>query len=1091
MSELVRSNIKDIYRMSPTQEGMYFHYLLDKTSLAYFQQTAYRLTGNLNLELVKKSLEELFRRYDILRTVFNHEKVDVPLQVVLKEREVVCFQRDLTDLPEKMDREQCVQTYKESDKRNKFDLSKDVLMRLAVFRVDEQEYEFVWSFHHILMDGWCVEILVADFLEIYDSLLHERNYSLPSPMGYRTYIEWLERQNRDEAADYWKRYLVGFKEITEIPKCSSLLSSTTHRQNQVRIELKNEFAESLRKAAKLCGVTLSTLMKAAWSILLAKYNQKQETVFGVVVSGRPPQLPGIEQMVGLFINTIPVRITLNNEENIQELLQRIQAEAAEAEPFHFYPLAEIQANSSLKQNLFDHIFVFENFPMAERLNNAVHCEKVDSNFAISEIQSFERTNYNFNIVVAPGESIAVLFDFNDMVHDRQMVQAIANSYEWVLRQVAEDPQMMVGEIEWLSSKDIELLKEFNNTDAPYPADRTIHGLFEDQAAKTPDEIACICGDITITYRELNNRSNQLAYALQSLGVRQESVVGLMADRSIEMMVGVMAILKAGAAYLPLDVRYPQERIAYMLEDADVSWVLTDMELVPFQFAGVEAISLNRDYTDAFRFDNPNIGCKPDQLAYVIYTSGSTGKPKGVMVEHSSVVNRLHWMQKAYPLEKQDTLLQKTSLIFDVSVWELFWWFLGGAKLYLLPPGAEGDPRILADTVQHAKVTIIHFVPSMLMPFLEYIENEHSIGKLAGVKRVIVSGETLTEAHVLKFNKTLYATNKTLLTNLYGPTEATVDVSGYDLSPGEECVRIPIGKPIQNTRFYIVDQNKIQPVGVPGELYIAGAGLARGYLNLPSLTEGKFVPGFSGIKERMYRSGDLARWLPDGNVEYLGRIDHQVKIRGFRIELEDIESALLGFSKISQAVVTLAENEGNKKLIAYFVPKQEFSISEIREYLRNSLPEYMIPGEYIEIHEIPLTASGKSDRKRLQNMTGKRLEISSPQSKMFFSETEKIVARIWEEVLHTSEIGPNDNFFDLNGTSLDVIKVTSKLKKAFSREFDVISMFIYPTIALFCKHVLQQPEENSIDDARDAVLQAANTRMLGNVAKFKRKGSHSS
>ncbi|AHD05618.1 putative non-ribosomal peptide ligase domain protein [Paenibacillus larvae subsp. larvae DSM 25430] len=1095
MNELVRRNIQDIYKMAPTQEGMYFHYLLDKSSLAYLEQTTYRLHGDLDITRVKQSLEELFKRYDILRTVFNHEKADLPLQVVLKEREVDFFFQDLRHIPDEKERERYMNEYKEYDKNRKFDLNKDVMMRVAVFRIGEQDYVFIWTSHHILMDGWCVEILVSDFFDIYNRLLINRPCHLEPVKQYRTYIEWLEEQDPEKAKTFWKNYLYGFEEMTAVPKLKRGTSANLpYKKEEVKLDLSEQQTSALGSLAAKHQVTLSTVMKAAWSIVLAKYNQKREVVFGGVVSGRPGELDGVEQMVGLFINIIPVRVAVENDMKLSYLLQRVQTDMAESEPFHYFSLASIQAGSGLKQNLFDHIMVFENYPLAERLGQAAHpseeSEECEAHYVITDVQSFEQTNYDFNIIIAPGESMYVQFDFNGHVYDKTMVKMMAKHYEHVLNQLMKDDQKRVRDIELMEDQEkYDIFDIFNHTQAAYPANRTIHDIFEEQAAKTPEHTACVFGGTSLSYRQLNERANRLARSLREAEVRSDQLVGLMADRSLEMVIGVLAILKAGGAYVPISPDYPEERIRYMLEDSETNLLLVQHHLQGrVAFAGK---MMNLNDPEIYGEDGSNLEpiSGPKSLAYVIYTSGSTGKPKGVMVEHHSVVNRLWWMQENYPVYETDTILQKTTFTFDVSVWELFWWSIAGSKVCLLTAGGEKDPKHIVETIAEQGITTMHFVPAMLHAFLDYVEqlsNGERKEKLGTLRQVFASGEALPPQHVARFHRLITPVNQVKLINLYGPTEATVDVSYFDCQADREYDVIPIGKPISNIQIYMVgnESEQLQPVGVAGELCISGVGLARGYLNRPELTAEKFVDNPFVPGEKMYRTGDLARWLPDGNIEYLGRIDSQVKIRGFRIELEEIESALQGYDKLQKAAVSFREAGNEKKLVAYITVHEELSVSELRRFLSDILPEYMIPAEFVIVHDIPLNSSGKIDRKRLKDLEGKRL-LTQSSYKEPASNTEKVVAEIWKEVLNMDNVGINDNFFDLNGTSLDVMKVASKLKKAFDREFEIVSMFTYPTIASFSKHVIEQDEYEGIDEHR-AVLQAANTRMLNNLGRMKQQ-----
>jgi D-alanine--poly(phosphoribitol) ligase subunit 1 len=538
----------------------------------------------------------------------------------------------------------------------------------------------------------------------------------------------------------------------------------------------------------------------------------------------------------------------------------------------------------------------------------------------------------------------------------------------------------------------QILNEFNNTDAPYPEDKTLHQLFEEQVRKTPENPAVLFKDQGLSFREFNERADNLAGLLKDRGVGPDTIVGIKAERSFEMMVGLMAILKAGAAYMPIDPHYPQERIDYMLKDSNARVLLSEVSELSKVSEGTEVVT------------HPN---HPTHLCYVIYTSGSTGRPKGVMVEHHSVVNRLHWMQKRYPLDETDTILQKTPFIFDVSVWELFWWSLVGAKVCFLLPGFEKFPQAIVETVERQNVTTVHFVPSMMSAFLGYIENSGDIKRLGSLKRVFVSGEALKPAHLERFNRTLYRENGTRLINLYGPTEATVDVSYFDCPTGTGLQNIPIGKPIDNIRLYIMnDDLQLQPVGTEGELCISGVGLARGYLNRPGLTNEKFCGGpgdtcGAAIKmsteathrlnhptpslhckcsptqwgfskeppgrRRLYKTGDLAYRLPDGNIAFVGRMDHQVKIRGLRIELGEIESVLAQHPAVQDCVVVVRETtETIVTLVAYMVikPGEQVTDRELKKHMKAFLPDYMVPGEWIRMETLPLTPTGKVDRKKL-------------------------------------------------------------------------------------------------------------------------------
>ena len=522
--------------------------------------------------------------------------------------------------------------------------------------------------------------------------------------------------------------------------------------------------------------------------------------------------------------------------------------------------------------------------------------------------------------------------------------------------------------------DFEQLLKFNSTDRKFRDDLTIHQLFEEQVSLRGSEIAVLCdhgksfnGKNYLTYEELNKLSNSLARLLRTNGITADNVVGICLERSFAMIVGILGILKAGGAYLPLAPDFPKDRISYMLSDSSAEILLVqDKTNFEYAFDGKIINIENMDiYSESSENLTPVIGSR--DLAYVIYTSGSTGKPKGVMVEHRSLVNRLSWMQNAYPIEQNDVILQKTPFYFDVSVWEIFWWAINGAKMCFLMPAGEKIPLAIADTIKKHNVSTLHFVPSMLNVFLEYLEGKDisQIKKLSSVSRVFSSGEALSVSHVKKYNAIFGQHTSARLINLYGPTEATVDVSFYDCPLENGFEKIPIGKPIDNTKFFIVKDDQIQPIGETGELCISGAGLARGYINNPELTNEKFVKNPFLPGEKMYKTGDIARWLPDGNIEYLGREDHQVKIRGLRIELGEIESTIREYKNIQDCIITVKRYSENIILIiAYIVSKQNFSVDELKDHLKKYLPEYMVPNHFVELDQIPLLSNGKADRKSL-------------------------------------------------------------------------------------------------------------------------------
>jgi len=693
----------------------------------------------------------------------------------------------------------------------------------------------------------------------------------------------------------------------------------------------------------------------------------------------------------------------------------------------------------------------------------------------------EEKEYEFDISgVTVGKELVIAVAYDKKQYQTKTIDTLLEHYK---REFDRTLSAGSGQTEEEKKR---VLNEFNDTAVDYPGTKTIHELFDDQVVKTPDNIAVMGVPVIITYRELNEKAGCLARLLRTKGLRTGAIAGVIFERSKEMMIGIFGVLKAGGAYLPIDPFYPEERIAYMLKDSSVKILLSEVsrvnEVSEVDVVGkVSKISKGIEVIEMRSVIGGNgLACSADlessspaafnvgahlQPAYVIYTSGSTGKPKGVVIEHHSVANRLNWMQKAYPIDKRDIILQKTPIVFDVSVWELFWWSFQGAAICMLEPEEERNPESIIAAVGKNNVTTVHFVPSMLNTFLAYLESSDENSKaglldhLKTLHRVFASGEALAVHHVERFNKLLNETGKPMLVNLYGPTEATVDVSYFNCFAGETHDRIPIGKPIDNTCFYILDKNlHLLPVGAAGELCISGVGVSRGYLNNPELTNERFIfSPFTFHLSPLYKTGDLARWLPDGNVEFLARIDHQVKIRGFRIELGEIENRLLTHEKIKEAAVLAKEEEnGEKYLCAYIVSAFELEIFALRLYLAKNLPDYMIPSYFIQVKKMPLTPNGKIDRKALAEVEGFQPKLGAPYAYVApETELEKNIAETWKRALKLDKIGIDDNFFDIGGNSLKLIRVVGELKASLKKEMPVVTMFRYPTIGSMANFLSQE------------------------------------
>ncbi|NEW07889.1 amino acid adenylation domain-containing protein [Paenibacillus sp. SYP-B3998] len=1053
--------IQSIYPLTPMQQGMLFHYLMNPGTSAYVEQLSVEIEGTLNLDLLNVSLGRLLDKYEVLRTNFVYSDIQIPRQIVFsrKTEEVQFYDISGADQAETAIR---VEQIKASDIQRGFDLARDTLIRMVVLKIGEDRQRLIWTFHHINLDGWCVGIIYQDFIQMYLELVSGTpSHSEPVP-PYSAYIRWLEKQDAQEALSYWQHYLEEYSQYATLPK--SAASHGNDPSGQLEFSFDREITKRLSELASGNRVTVNTVVQAIWGILLQKYNNTSDVVFGSVVSGRPPEIPGIEQMVGIFINTIPVRVRTEAEQTFAGLLAQVQQNAMASSKYEYASLAEIQSVSELKQSLLDHILVFENYPEYEERQASF--EGSPLKFHMESMSFFEQTNFDFNLIVSLRDKLNVKFLYNKDVFTKASVERIQGHLRAVVRQLLADPALPLAGIDIVTDEEKQVLNDYNRTAAPYPKEHTIHGLFEEQVERTPDRVAVVMGEEQLTYRELNEQANRLARVLREKGVGPDRIVGIAVHRSLEMIIGLMAIHKAGGAYLPIQPEDPVDRVLFTLEDSGAALVLTQRNLLeplrPLgaerELLGIEDVLEQAAGLSGANLEPVNVS---SDLVYVIYTSGSTGRPKGVMIEHASLINRLNWMQHRMPFGAEDVILQKTPYTFDVSLWELFSWAIQGARLCFLPPGGEKDPGLIADTIEAHGITAIHFVPSMLGAFLDVAEQEELIGRLGNVKRVFASGEALMSEHVKRFNRLWRASSGATLHNLYGPTEATVEVAYYDCPPEAVPGSIPIGRPLDNVRLYVLDKaDRLMPVGVPGELHIGGDCLARGYLNRPDLTAEKFVRDPFADGGRMYRTGDLARWLPDGNIEYLGRIDHQVKIRGYRIELGEIEAALLAQDGVKEAVVLARDDRtGGQFLCAYIVGKPGVTAAKLRQNLTGHLQEYMIPAFFVLLDQMPLTASGKADRRTLMEMDLgliQNVEYAEPRT-----ELEKQLAEAWQSIFDLPKVGIDDNFFDLGGHSLTAIQLVSKMQQTTGLEIRLNSLFHHPTIRSLTQHGVESDTSLSV------------------------------
>nr|AGZ05276.1 McyB [Nostoc sp. 152] len=1036
-------NVESIYPLSPMQQGMLFHSIYAPDSGVYCTQTLITICGAINVVAFKQAWEKVVERHSVLRTLFLWEKRQQPLQVVRKQVDLPWYDLDWRNLSLSEQQER-LDSLLQTERQTGFQLNQAPLMRCHLIWLSEKNYKFLWNRHHITLDGWSLPIIYQEVLTFYTAKNKDQSCYLPPPRPYQDYILWLQQQDLSTAEIFWRRTLEDFTAPTPLmvdqPQVHGSGVQPTYQEQE--LHLSRATTQGLQSLGLQHGLTLSTLIQAAWAILLSRYSGEPEVLFGVTVSGRPASLSAVENMVGLFINTLPLRISIPKSEAILPWLQELQQKQAELQEYSYSTLAEVQKMSDVPPGvpLFESLVVFENYPM-----DSLSAEPGEL-LPVSKVENFEETNYPLTVAAIPKKEFLIKFNYDTNRFASDTIVRMAGHLQTLLEAIAANPQQQVSQLSLLTKVERhQLLVEWNDTQVDYQ-DKCIHQLFEEQVKLHPEAVAVIFEGQQLTYQQLNARANQLAHYLQEKGVKPEVLVGIFVERSLEMIVGVLGILKAGGAYLPLDPSYPADRLVYMLADTAVSMLLTQQSLVDsLPENQAETLCLDSDWQIIAHYSqqNPVSQVTSENLAYVIYTSGSTGQPKGVMNIHQGICNNFLQTIDVYQLttadsEQNQRILQIAPFNFDASVLEIFLALTSGTTLVVAKPEGHKDIAYLINLISEHKITQTFFVPSMLRVFLQQINLENC----RCLKRVFCGAEALTSDLIQQFFERFNCE----LHNLYGPTEASIYVTSWQCTPQSNYQIIPIGRPIANTQIYILD-SELQPlpIGIPGELHIGGVSLARGYLNQPELTAQKFIGNPFG-NGKLYKTGDLARYLPDGNIEYLGRIDNQVKLRGLRIELGEIESILDNHPQVVQTVVILREDTAeNQRVVAYVVRKdQSLTPSELRRFLQQKLPAYMIPSAFVMLSEMPLNPNGKIDYKKLPKID----EASVIQSPYLSprNETESTLVNIWQQVLKVSNIGVNDNFFDLGGHSLKAISLVSKIQEKLGLPFQLKQVFLHPTIA---------------------------------------------
>ncbi|MDA7011674.1 amino acid adenylation domain-containing protein [Pseudomonas cerasi] len=1025
--------------LSYAQQRQWFLWQLDPQNTAYIIPAALRLRGSLDIAALEHSFSALIARHETLRTTFRQQG-EQALQIIHPPRALIL---SVESLPSGQTLEACVQ----QEMQRPFDLEQGPLLRVRLLNLNTDEHVLILTQHHIVSDGWSMPIMVDELVRLYEGYSQGREVSLTAlDLQYADYAlwqrTWMEAGEQARQLDYWKQQLGDQQPILELPADYPRPVVQSHAGARLAVELEPALIDGLKQVARQQGVTLFMLLLASFQSLLHRHSGQSDIRVGVPIANR--NRAETEGLIGFFVNTQVLRAEFDVHTTFNELLQQVKYTALQAQAHQELPFEQLvealQPQRSLSHSpLFQVMFNHQSQASADV--RALPGLQVEALLPDSYPAQFDLT---LNTAEHDGGLSAGL-TYATALFDPRTIERMAGHWLALLQAICANAAQRIAEVPMLDvAERQQILHDWNATAADFPNEACLHSLIEAQVRATPDASALVFATEQLSYVQLNARANQLAHRLRESGVGPDVLVGICVERSLELVIGLLAIIKAGGAYVPLDPDYPEDRLAYMMQDSGIGLLLTQTALLARLPVQVQSLCLDQDgdWLEGYSTANPVNLSHPLNLAYVIYTSGSTGKPKGAGNSHRALVNRLHWMQKAYKIDGSDTVLQKTPFSFDVSVWEFFWPLMTGARLAVALPGDHRDPERLVQTIREHQVTTLHFVPSMLQAFMTHPQVE----SCDTLRRVVCSGEALPAELAAQVIKRLPQAG---LYNLYGPTEAAIDVTHWTCS-ADDILSVPIGQPIDNLKTHILDDGLLPAAqGVAAELYLGGVGLARGYHNRAALTAERFVPDPFDEQGggRLYRTGDLARYRDAGVIDYAGRIDHQVKIRGLRIELGEIEASLLEHDSVHEAVVIDVEGPSGKQLAAYLVVghHDDQLRDALKVCLKESLPDYMVPTHFIVLDRMPLSANGKLDRKALPKPDASQLQR---QYVAPCTEQEQQMAAIWADVLKVERVGLSDDFFELGGHSLLATQLISRIHTGLGIDTPLRLIFEKPQLNEF-------------------------------------------
>lgn len=1035
----------DCYPLSPMQQGMLFHNLSAPGTGVDIEQIFCTMPEEVDAPVFERAWQKVVERHDILRTTFLWEGRN-GLRQKVRAQNIIEFKFEDWRGKSPAEHEKLFEDALETERKRGFNLSEKPPLRVGLFRLGDSVNRFLWTFHHLLLDGRAVVMVLNEVFALYEALIRGEDLQLPPPPPYRTYIDWLRQQDWSAAETFWRQTLKGLTAPTALDMAHTSSRGPRSSRGQQEISLSESVTAALKSLARKNGFTPNTLLQGAWALLLSRYSREEDVVFGAVRACRRSNVPDAGALVGLLINTVPVRIRVMPEAALIPWLKSVREAWNALRDFEHTPLTDIQNWSEVPrgQSLFQTIFNYQD-PSWDAALRAQGGPWTKREFGIRS-----ESNYPLAVDAYGGPALVIkILHHRDHFSDDAVTRMLGH-FKTLLESMVACPEERVGLLPMLTEAErTQLLRAWNGPAMTFPQDQCVHQLFEKQVAQTPDALAVADKKNRLTYVELNGYAEILAEELRDLGVGPEVCVGVCVERSVEMVAAKLAVWKAGGAYVPMDPSYPVERLKFMLEDAKIPVLLAQESLhdrLQLEIPNLKWLWVGKS-PGAFQNPPRRLRTRAEtepvadhesssHLAYVIYTSGSTGNPKGVEIEHRSLVNLITWHQNTYRVTPADRAAQVATPAFDASVWELWPYLTAGASIHIPDEETRLSSKMLLPWLAAEKITLA-FVPT---PVAETMLDENWPADCV-LRALLTGGDKLHRAPGEHLPCTLL--------NHYGPTENTVVTTWTAVPPAAETEPPPIGRPLPNTQVYILDSClQPMPVGVPGELHIGGRGLARGYRHRPELTADKFIPNpFSAEPNALlYRTGDLVRWRPDGQIEFLGRLDHQVKIRGQRIEPGEIEATLLRHPAVREAVVIPRVNVRNENWLAAYVVSEggvDLPPEELRRFLKQTLPEAMIPPAFAQLAALPLTPNGKVDRHALPAPsveTGARNPVTPPRTP-----TEIKVAEIWREVLGAGNIDAHDNFFELGGHSLSATQVASRIRDAFQIELPLQDLFDLPTV----------------------------------------------